>query len=94
MVRSDDVRLRLFIGYTVTAVWATSFMVAMLRPPQNASLYLSVQAVMLLVAGSVFTSALVSRPPAQSEPEPVPAPKPRPRPRAKPKPKPEESSPS
>lgn len=66
-MKGDDdgafTRLRLVVGYVVVVVWAVMFVTALFVPPRDGTLYISVQAVMLVVAGSLFAESLYRRKP-------------------------------
>lgn len=53
--------LKAVIGYAVTIVWVVMFLTALWIPPKDPAVYLSVQAVMMVVAGSLYADKLIRR---------------------------------
>lgn len=47
-------RVKLVIAYAVSAVWVVTFVLAIIFPPRNPTALLSVQAVMMVIVGSLF----------------------------------------
>ena len=62
MADDDPLRkLRLFVGYTVTGVWATLFIAGLIRPPSDTAVYFSIQAIMAIVAGGLYAQGLIRK---------------------------------
>lgn len=61
MADDDYRKLKLFVGYTVTGVWATLFIVGLVNPPRDPAVYFSIQAIMAIVAGGLYANGIIRR---------------------------------